>query len=90
MSEKGVSNIALADALGVAAPTISYMVTGKTSPSLATLSLIADILNVKVWELFKEYRELNPPTAPQVPTNNSQAIICPKCGAAISITVTAE
>ena len=90
MREKQISSIALAKGVGVSPTTISYIITGRTSTSLSLLSEIATFLNVKVWELFQEYRE-QAKTEQQTETSTAiQAIVCPKCGTAIRINVATE
>lgn len=50
--EKKITVVELAGIVGVAQPTMSNLVNGKTTPSLETLQKIADALGVNITELF--------------------------------------
>ena len=89
MREKNFTNIDLAEYTGLSLTSISKIVTGKSFPQYPTLIKIAECLGVKFWELFEDYQKEH--IAPREEMRSSeQAIVCPKCGAAISIRVSAE
>lgn len=52
LKEKKVKNIELARAVGCTPVSISHMITGKTMPSIKTLSKIADFIGVPLWQFF--------------------------------------
>ena len=53
LQEANMTQVELAEAVGIARPNMSNIVTGKTNPSLGTLESIADALGVEVAELFR-------------------------------------
>lgn len=62
LKEKGIPQKALQEALGVTQATISYIVNGKTNPSLETLQKIAEFLGVPVWRLLTSPEEFRATT----------------------------
>lgn len=52
LKEKKTTVVSLANSVGMAQPSMSNIVNGKSTPSLETLHKIATALNVEVWELF--------------------------------------
>lgn len=56
LAEKKKTNKWLAEQLGVAPSTVSKWCTNVCQPSLETLLLIADNLEVKVQDLIKDYQ----------------------------------
>lgn len=52
MSKNGITQKMLQNSLGITQATISYIVNGKTNPSLDTLQKIASALDVPIWQLF--------------------------------------
>lgn len=71
LKEQGVTNIFLADKVGITRPNMSNIVNGKTKPSLETLEKIADALNVPITELFEHPKQ--------------NVITCPKCGTRLEV-----
>lgn len=71
LKEQGVTNIFLADKVGITRPNMSNIVNGKTKPSLETLEKIADALNVPITELFEQPKQ--------------NVITCPKCGTRLEV-----
>lgn len=51
--ERGLTQVELAERVGVARVTISYLETGKRQPSMALLHRLAKALRVKVAELLE-------------------------------------
>lgn len=49
---KGYTQEKLAELVGIEPPSLSYIETGKFSPSVETLQKLADVLNVGVWEFY--------------------------------------
>lgn len=49
---KGYTQEKLAELIGIEPPSLSYIETGKFSPSLETLQKLASVLNVEIWELY--------------------------------------
>ena len=79
MQEKGVTSVELARELGMSKPTISYMINGKTMPSVETLGKVASILGVRIGEIFEEPTNyLNEP---------SQQLTCPHCGKPLRVEI---
>lgn len=70
--EKGVTLNDLSAKLGISQPSISGFATGRINPSLETLVKIADVLGVRVGELFDEPER-----------KDTKEIICPHCGAVV-------
>lgn len=52
LKEKRVTVVSLAETIGVAQPSMSNIVNGRTTPSLDTLRKIAKALDVAIQELF--------------------------------------
>ncbi|WP_353120995.1 helix-turn-helix domain-containing protein [Dysgonomonas capnocytophagoides] len=73
LKEKGMTNIAIAEKVGITRPNMSNIVNGKTKPSLDTLEKIADALNVHISELFEKH------------TQNDNIIRCPNCGTELEL-----
>ena len=71
LKEQGMTNIALADKVGITRPNMSNIVNGKTNPSLETLERIALALQVPITDLFEQ------------PQQN--IINCPHCGGKIKV-----
>lgn len=69
--EKGITINALAEAVGVAQPTLSRIINGKQTPALDTLDKIAGALGVEVYELFKP--------------SGTASLSCPHCGKPIEV-----
>lgn len=78
MRERGITNVELAEKLNVSKPTVSYIINGKTLPSLKVLADIAQILGVTMGELFDDYDAHS--------TQSSSTLRCPKCGAELKLT----
>ena len=53
LQERSQTQAELAESIGIARPNLSNIVSGKTSPSLATLENIANALEVEVADLFR-------------------------------------
>lgn len=49
---KGYTQEKLAELVGIEPPSLSYIETGKFSPSIETLQKLAEILNVECWEFY--------------------------------------
>ena len=77
LQKRGITNVCLAKHLGVSTPTISYILNGKSLPSLKTLAEIANFLGVTMGELFDDYNKDNSP----------QNHTCPHCGKELNITL---
>lgn len=73
LKDQGITNISLADQVGITRPNMSNIVNGKTKPSLDTLERIADALNVHISELFEK----------DMPNDNT--IKCPNCGTELEV-----
>lgn len=73
LKEKGMTNIAIAEKVGITRPNMSNIVNGKTKPSLDTLEKIADALNIHISELFEKG------------TPNDNIVRCPNCGTELEI-----
>lgn len=71
LKEKGMTNIAIADKVGITRPNMSNIVNGKTKPSLDTLEKIAEALNVHISELFEQPKQ--------------NIITCPYCNGKIKV-----
>lgn len=78
LKEKGVTQQALADSLGVSRSAIVKMLAG--NPSQETLEKIASALNVPMWQLFASLDEVQP-------QSDTAGITCPYCGKNINIKV---
>ncbi len=75
LKEKKITAVSLAATLGMAQPSMSNIVNGKSMPSLETLERIATALGVPVTELFEQ------------PTTSGTNVTCPHCGKSINIKV---
>lgn len=73
LKDQGITNISLADQVGITRPNMSNIVNGKTKPSLDTLERIASALNVHISELFEK----------DMPNDN--IIKCPNCGTELEL-----
>lgn len=80
LTEKSVSNAALAKMLGYSTVAISNMVTGKTLPSIKTLEKIAELLDVPAWQFFADPKDVL-----EQKNNNEAHIFCPHCGKEICV-----
>ena len=70
-TQKGITMKQLAESMGIAATSLSRSL--NNNPTIDTLQKIADALGVHLVELFQQ------------PTND--ALLCPKCGAKLKLTV---
>ncbi|MEY8609032.1 helix-turn-helix transcriptional regulator [uncultured Parabacteroides sp.] len=75
LKEKKITVVSLANSVGMAQPSMSNIVNGKSTPSLETLDKIADVIGVPVTELFEQ------------PKKESLSLTCPHCGKDINIKV---
>lgn len=75
LKERKMTVVSLAASVGIAQPSMSNIVNGKTMPSLETLEKIAEAIGCPVTELFEH------------PNKDSTVITCPKCGTDIKIKV---
>lgn len=75
LKEKKMTVVSLASSVGMAQPSMSNIVNGKSTPSLETLEKIANALDVDITELFDQ------------PKKSALAITCPHCGKSINIKV---
>lgn len=75
LKEKKITVVSLANSVGMAQPSMSNIVNGKSTPSLETLEKIALALEVPVTELFEQ------------PKKDSLSLTCPHCGKDINIKV---
>lgn len=73
LKEKKVTVVSLAGMIGIAQPSMSNIVNGKSMPSLETLDKIANALDVPVTELFEQ------------PKTGTASLSCPHCGKSINI-----
>ncbi len=71
LKEQGITNISLADQVGITRPNMSNIVNGKTKPSLDTLERIAVALGVPFTDLFEQPKQ--------------NVITCPKCGTRLEV-----
>lgn len=78
LKSKGLTQIELADKLGVTRSAVVSVLTG--NPTIATLERIADVLDVHLLDLFEDDRELTP-------TKLNGDSICPHCNTPIEITI---
>lgn len=81
MKEKGISSKEIINATGLTQATVSYIINGKTNPSLETVSRIAEVLGVPVWRLFASPEEVKNEMAITAPS-----LTCPVCGARLRLT----
>ncbi len=56
---KNLTQEKLAETIGIETPSLSYLETGKYSPSIETLQKLAKALNVQPWE-FYYFSEISP------------------------------
>ena len=49
---KGLTQEQLAELIGIEPPSLSYIETGKFSPSIETLQKLSEVLQVGVWEFY--------------------------------------
>jgi len=70
IKEKGYTQAAFAEKLGITRERLNMIVNGK--PSYPTLEKIADALGVEMWELFA--------TREEIIARGHSEIHCPKCG----------
>ncbi len=75
LKEKKITVVSLANSVGMAQPSMSNIVNGKSTPSLETLDKIADAIGVPVTDLFEQ------------PKKDSLSLTCPHCGKNINIKV---
>ncbi len=71
LKEKKITAISLAEAVGMAQPSMSNIVNGKVMPSVETLEKVAVALGVPFTDLFEQ------------PQQN--VITCPKCGTRLEV-----
>lgn len=60
MKEKRISSKELSERIGLTPVTISFIINGKTNPSLDTISRMADALEVPIWQLFVAPIDVSP------------------------------
>ena len=75
LKEKKITVVSLANSVGMAQPSMSNIVNGKSTPSLETLDKIADAIGVLVTDLFEQ------------PKKDSLSLTCPHCGKYINLKV---
>ncbi|RGS37823.1 helix-turn-helix domain-containing protein [Bacteroides cellulosilyticus] len=73
LKEKKVTVVSLAGMIGIAQPSMSNIVNGKSMPSLETLEKIATALEVPFTELFEQ------------PKTGTVSLSCPHCGKSITL-----
>jgi len=73
LKEKKVTVVSLAGMIGIAQPSMSNIVNGKSMPSLETLEKIATALEVPFTELFEQ------------PKTGTASLSCPHCGKSITL-----
>ena len=73
LKEKKVTVVSLAGMIGIAQPSMSNIVNGKSMPSLETLERIASALEVPITELFEQ------------PKTETASLSCPHCGKSITL-----
>lgn len=76
LKERGVTQVELADMLGVSRSSIVKTLAG--NPSQETLEKIATALGVEMWELFADPKKVK---------SSEGSILCPSCGTEIHIKV---
>lgn len=76
-SQKGVTQKALSEIIGISTTSLSRIITSEQTPTLGTLQKIATALNVDITELFK--------TSDKV--GGSSHLVCPHCGTRLHITL---
>lgn len=85
MEEKGISNVKLAEAVGISKVAISNIVTGKQKPSLDTIVAIARALGVKVDDIIVA-DEAQDAKREKV-SSCVLPVFCPCCGHELSLKV---
>lgn len=75
LKEKKITVVSLANSVGMAQPSMSNIVNGKSTPSLETLDKIADVIGVPVTDLFDR------------PKKDSLSLTCPHCGKDINLKI---
>lgn len=75
LKEKKITVVSLASSIGIAQPSMSNIVNGKSTPSLETLEKIADAIGCPLTELFEQ------------PKKDTASLTCPHCGKEINIKV---
>ena len=73
LKEKKVTVVSLAGIIGIAQPSMSNIVNGKSMPSLETLEKISSALEVPLTELFEQSK------------SDTASLICPHCGKSITL-----
>lgn len=80
MEAQGVTNVAMAKAIGLSKVAISNIVTGKSFPSLPVAVAMAEVLGVGIQDLVVGSE------APASTTEESKAgFVCPHCGKPLQI-----
>ena len=79
-SQKGVTQKALSEIIGISATSLSRIITSEQTPTLSTLQKIATALNVDITELFKTSDKIG----------GSSHLVCPHCGTRLHITLEEE
>lgn len=78
LKEKNITQKDFATMLGISISGLTQQINGK--PSLSTLERYAEVLNINLWELFKE---------PE-PKETGTQIYCPHCNKPIKVNITKE
>lgn len=76
-SQKGVTQKALSEIIGISTTSLSRIITSEQTPTLGTLQKIATALNVDITELFKTSDKIG----------GSSHLVCPHCGTRLHITL---
>ena len=76
-SQKGVTQKALSEIIGISTTSLSRIITSEQTPTLGTLQKIATALNVDITELFKASDKIG----------GSSNLVCPHCGTRLHITL---
>ena len=76
-SQKGVTQKALSEIIGISTTSLSRIITSDQTPTLGTLQKIATALNVDITELFKASDKIG----------GSSHLVCPHCGTRLHITL---
>lgn len=80
MEEKGITSAAIAQMVGIHKVSVSNIINGKQQPAFDTLLKFAEVLNVRVGELFDDFIS-------KAPIQSTPILICPHCGKPIDIVV---
>lgn len=75
LKDRKITVVSLAANVGMAQPSMSNIVNGKTMPSLETLEKIAAIIGCPITELFEQ------------PKKDGVHLTCPHCGKIIAVKV---